>query len=155
MDECIARLTTPENCEQFARNVQNDHPELAQQARRRAVELRADAHATKLGVTNAVEREALRVIYAYEEILFKKHGRKVRANYTWRMVKDHGIIGAVERAVNRPTDASGYLALVEMNMQDIAFEAVVLRHPDHFSAEAVQRSAQRLKEWQEPTTVQS
>jgi hypothetical protein len=65
------------------------------------------------------------------------------------VVKRHGVIGAVERAVNRPTDASGYLALVEMKMQDITFEAVVLEHRDCFSAEAVQRSGERLKSWQE------
>jgi hypothetical protein len=34
-------------------------------------------------------------------------------------------------------------------MQDIAFKPVVLRQPDHFSAEAVQRSAARLKDRQE------
>jgi hypothetical protein len=149
MDERVARLTTQEDCEQLARNVQKDHPELAQEARRRALELRADAHAKTLGLNGPVEKEALQAIYAFEEVLSKKNGKRTHASGTWQMVKRHGIIGAVERAVNRPTDASGYLALAEMKMQDITFEAVVLRHPDRFSAEAVQRSAERLKGWQE------
>ena len=149
MDDRVARLTTPNECEQFARNVEKAQPELAQAARRRAVELRADARAMALGLNDPVELEALQAIYAYEEVLSKKNGRRTSAGRTWPMVKQHGIIRAVERAVNRRTDASGYLALAEMKMQDITFEAVVLRHPRRFSAEAVRRSAERLKNWQQ------
>jgi hypothetical protein len=148
MDEKVARLMTPEDCEQFARNVQKDHPELTQEAHRRAVELRADARAKTLGLNGPVEREALQAIYAYEEVLSKKNGKPTHASRTWQMVTRHGIIGTVERAVNRRTDASGYLALVEMQMQDITFESVVLRHPDDFSADAVRCSEERLKGWQ-------
>jgi hypothetical protein len=63
------------------------------------------------------------------------------------MVKRHGIIEAVERAVNRKKETIGYTALVEMGMQDFAFEAVVMRHPELFSQGAVARSKQRLREW--------
>ena len=149
MDERVTRLTTSDDCEQFARNVQEDHPELAREALRRAVQLRADARAKTLGLNGTVEREALQAVCAYEEVLSKKNGKRTAASRTWQMIKRRGIIGAIERAVNRQTDASGYLALAEMKMQDITFEAVVLRHPDHFSAEAVERSAERLKDWQE------
>jgi hypothetical protein len=41
----------------------------------------------------------------------------------------------------------GYTALVEMGLQDKAFEAVVLRHPDVFSAAAIRRSKERLRNW--------
>jgi hypothetical protein len=43
MDERIARLKTADECEQFALNVQDRLPELARDARRRGVELRAAA----------------------------------------------------------------------------------------------------------------
>jgi hypothetical protein len=62
-DPRITRLKTPEDCEQFAKNVEAEHPELAKLARRRAVELRA----LKYGATTDVEREALQCIYAFEE----------------------------------------------------------------------------------------
>jgi hypothetical protein len=62
------------------------------------------------------------------------------------MIKRHGIIGAVERAVNRPTETSGYRALVDMGLEQYAFEAVILRHPQVFSAEAVEHSRQRISE---------
>ncbi|MFX0201727.1 MAG: hypothetical protein ACFFCW_36905 [Candidatus Hodarchaeota archaeon] len=144
MDERVARLETPEECEQFAINVENCLPDLALAARRRAVELRAAQH----GATSAAELEALQAVYAYERVLCEKHGKTVRASRTWQMIKRHGIITAVERAVNRKDVTSGYKALVEMDMPDFAFEAVVCRHPSLFSAEALKRSRERLEEWE-------
>jgi hypothetical protein len=143
MDETIARFTTPEACEQFALNVEARSPARALEARRRAVELRALSH----GATTAAEREALQAIYAYERTLFKKHGKHQQASYTWRMVERVGIIAAVESAVSRRTETAGYRALIAEGMQDMAFESVVLRHPDAFSAEAVEKSKKRLEEW--------
>ena len=144
MDDRISKLTTPEECEQVALNVEARLPELAREAHRRAVELRAAAH----GATSKAEREALEAVYAYEKVLSAKHGKNVRASRTWQMIKRHGIIIAVERAVNRPKETAGYKALVDMGMQDFAFEAVVCRHPSVFSPEALKRPQDRLKEWQ-------
>jgi putative zinc finger/helix-turn-helix YgiT family protein len=143
MDERVARLKTPDECEQFALNVQNRLPDLARAARRRAVELRAAAH----GALSAVERAALEAVYAYERVLSQKRGKKIRANRTWQMIKKHGITGTVERAVSSKRDPAGYTALAEMGMQDLAFEAIVVRYPAVFSEEAVSRSAERLREW--------
>ena len=143
MDERVARLETPEECEQFAINVEKRLPELAQAARRRAVELRAAKH----GAVSDVEREALQAVYAYERVLSAKRGKTTHASRTWQMIKRHGITGTVERAVNRPDVTSGYTALVEMGMPDFAFEAVVCRHPNEFSADALARSEERMKKW--------
>jgi hypothetical protein len=142
MDETVRRLTTPEECEQFIKNVQEQYPALALEARRKAVELRAARH----GARTAAEREALRAVYAYEEALSAKRGRKTRASRTWQMIERHGIIKAVERAVNRSQETLGYATLVEMNMQDFAFEHVVLRYPDLFNPETIQRAKARLDE---------
>jgi hypothetical protein len=61
MDDRIGRLKSPEGAEQFAINVETmGHHELAVAARRRAVELRAEAH----GAKSAVERECLEAVYA-------------------------------------------------------------------------------------------
>lgn len=143
MDERVTRLKTPEECEQFALNVQSRLPELARVARRRAVELRAAAH----GATTIAEREALEAIYAYERVLYNRHGRNIRASRTWQMIKHHGIIAAVEQVVKRKADSVGYKSLVEMGMQDLAFEVVVLRHPEVFSQEAIAQASERLKDW--------
>lgn len=68
---------------------------------------------------------------------------------TWQMIKRWGIIIAVERAVNRSKETAGYKALIDMGMQDFAFEAVICRHPNVFGPEALKRSKERMKEWQQ------
>jgi hypothetical protein len=92
-----------------------------------------------------------RRFYAYERVLSGTHGKKTRASRTWQMIDRHGILPAVERVVSRSADSAGYAALVKMGLQDMAFEAVVLRHPDLFSAEAVARSNERLRDWMAAT----
>lgn len=46
------------------------------------------------------------------------------------------------------TETQGYTALVEMDLEDFAFEAVILRYPDLFSDDAVAKSKERLSEWE-------
>lgn len=141
MDELIAKLKTPEECIVFEKNVtERGRPDLALAARKRAVELRAISY----GATNDVERECLEAIYAYEQVLSAKNGKKTLASRTWQMIKRHGIIEAVERAVNRKDDPYGYTALVQMGLENYAFEAVILRHPSAFSPAAVQHSQTRV-----------
>ena len=144
MDERVTHLKTPEECEQFVRNVQGRLPELALQARQRAVELRAASAAVRRGVTTAVEREALAAVYAYEAVKSLR-GRKFTASRTWQMIDRHGIIEAVERTVCRTKETAGYEALMAAGMEMFAFEAVVLRYPNVFSSEAVAQSTKRLK----------
>lgn len=141
-EQWIADLKTPEACESFARNAERQgRKDLVVLAHRRAVELRAAGH---LAVTNA-EKEALRAVYAYEEALARKNGTRHRANRTWQMIKRHGIISAVERAVNRSEETQGYKALAEIGMQDYSFEAVVLRYPDLFTPETISRAKERVQ----------
>lgn len=144
MDDRIHRLKTPEECERFAKNAAaRNRSDLAMEAQRRAIELRAAAQ----NAATQAEREALQAIYAYEEVLQRKNGRRTRASRTWQMIDRHGILGAVERAVNRDSTSTGYTALVEMGLQDLAFEAVVLRHPEAFSEETIARARERLQGW--------
>lgn len=144
MDERIKRLDTVKKCENFAKNAaERGRPDLAQEALQRAVELRADKHKA----TTAAEKEALQAIYAYEELLTNKNGRRTRATRTWQMIDRHGILEAVERAVNRPVETQGYTMLKVMGLEEYAFEAVILRNPEVFSEKAIQVSRERLSEW--------
>ena len=142
MDERVARLKTPAECDSFIRNVQAAHPNLALEARLRAVQLRAAGH----GAETQAELEALEAVYAYEAALSRRNGKKTRASRTWEMIKRRGIIQAVDAIVQRPTETVGYTTLLEMGLKDFAFENVVLRHPGLFSTEAVDRSQRRVKE---------
>lgn len=139
--EQIARLETVQKCETFEQNaLKKDRPDLAVAARKRAVEIRAAAH----GAKSKAERECIEAIYAYEQVLSARNQRKTSASRTWPMVERHGIIGAVERAVCRKDETLGYAALAEMGLEDYAFEAVVVRYPKLFSAEAIAQSQARI-----------
>ena len=144
-DERVLRLKTPQDCEQFALNVADRLPEFAVAARRRAITLHAEAH----GAASAPEREALEAVYAYERALSAKNGRKTRASRTWPMIRKHGILRTIEKTVDRADDPLGYRLLEQLNLQDLAFEAIVLRHPEAFSEAAVERSRERLDAWRD------
>ena len=139
----------PEECAILRENARGQgRTDLAVQARKRAIEMRA----LDYGVTNQVERECLEAVYAYEFVLKEQKGRTTRAVRTWQRIKRHGIIGAVERAVNRPKETQGRRALADFGLRQYAFEAVILRHSHVFSAQAVERSRQRMVESHPPNT---
>jgi hypothetical protein len=143
MDHRVERLRTPAECESFAKNaIDRKRPDLALAARRKAVEMLASAHETE----SPLEAEALAAVYAHEALLTRRNGKKTRATGTWQAIKRYGIVGAVQRAVNRPAEAASYDALLEMGMEDWAFEAVILRHTAAFSDEAVAKAKARLAE---------
>lgn len=142
MSEIISKLKTPEECTILEKNaVAGGRVDLAVAARKRALELKAQ----QFGSTSDIEKECLKAIYAYEKILTEKNGRNTRASRTWQMIERHGIIGCVERSVNREVDAAGYTALLKMGLEDFAFESVVVRNPEVFSEQAVQHAMDRLE----------
>lgn len=143
MNDIIQKLKTPDECMQLAKNVRERNPELAQKARRRAVELRAISYKS----TSKVELELLKALYAYEEVLSEKNKRKTSASRTWQMIKRHGLIRAAERAVDRKIEPAGYILLAEMGMHDLTFEAVIVRYPESFSEDVVARAKERLREF--------
>jgi hypothetical protein len=97
----------------------------------------------------AVAQECLLAISAYEKAQSEKKGRRFRATRTRPMLNRRGVIGAIEQSVaGKEDDPSGYRVLAEMKMEDMTFEALVLRHPELFSLKARQRASKRLKECQ-------
>jgi hypothetical protein len=142
MDYRVERLRTPAECEIFAKNaIARNHPELALAAHRKAIDLQVSTHETG----SAVEAEGLAAVYAYEALLTRRNGKKTRATATWQAVKRYGIIEAVQRAVSRPADEStSTVTLRDLGLEDLAFEALVIRHEASFSAAAIEASKARL-----------
>lgn len=144
MHEKVVRLKTHEDCESFAKNVEEEHPDLAREARRRAVELKAAA----FGAQSQAEREALQAVYAAEAALSAKNGKKTRASRTWQSIARWGLLQTVERVVCSRKETDAYKALVDMDMADFTFESVVVRHPNEFSAETLACAQKRLADQQ-------
>jgi hypothetical protein len=140
VDTRVLKLKTPEDCEKFAKNAEKLHPDIAKEARRRGVELRAAAY----GAKSDAEREALAAIFAVEEVKSTR-SRRAHASRTWQSVKRHGILETVERVVRRAKATEGYAALVAAGMDDFTFEAVVIRHEALFEPSTVERARQRVE----------
>lgn len=142
LDSVVMKLKTPDECEIFARNaIERGRTGLAIDARKRAVQLRAAAYSA----VSEVENECIQAIFAYEEALSDKNGKKTKANRTWQMIKRHGIVAAVERAISRPIDTLGYETLRDLGLDDFTFEAVVLRHPEQFSEKTVEIAKSKVR----------
>ena len=139
----VARLKTVEECEQFSANMASNI-KLVQAATRRKIEIELGSHDN----VSDVERDVWAVLYSYEEVLFIKHGKRLKAAYTRRAIENHGALGAVEIIVcGRSGDDVGFSRLVAAGLPDMTFEAVVLRHPQHFSAQAIEQAEAKLKSW--------
>lgn len=121
MHELVERINEPELCYVFARNARKrGHPELALQAYRRAVDLRAERHET----ATEAEFAAARAIYAYEEALGYSKGKRTRATGTWQMVNRHGLLTAIQKRIESRSGDDILPVLRELGMEDYSFDAV-------------------------------
>ena len=55
-----------------------------------------------------------------------------------------GVIKALDDMVSYEDVTDGFRALAKMGLMECAFEAVILRHPEHFSAKTVAHAKARL-----------
>jgi len=133
MHELVLRIKDPELCYVFAKNAtKRGHPELALQAHRRAVDLRAEQH----GTTAEAELAAVRAIYAYEEALSHHKGKRTRATGTWQMVRKQGVFAAINKRLEGRHADDMSEELKALGMEDYSFEAVRKAYPDAFEAMA-------------------
>jgi len=130
MHELVRRISKPELCYVFAKNAVNrGHPELAAQAYRRAVDLRAQAHDD----ATEAEHAALRSIYAYEEALSFVKGKRTRATGTWQMVNKHGVFPTLHKRLGARVVEDVKPILKELGMEDYSFDSVRESFPEAFT----------------------
>ena len=134
MHELVLRIKKPELCYVFARNAFNrGHDDLAIQAYRRAVDLKAEAHEE---VTSEAELMALRAFYAYEEAMSYGQRKRKRATGTWQMVNRIGILPTLDKRVQGKTGEDIQTALKLLNMEDYGFEAIARAYAEDLQAAA-------------------
>lgn len=140
MHEKVFRLKTPEDCESFAKNVEEKYPDLAREARHQAVELKA----TPYGNEKESERDAYRPCRRLKLRCRDKNVKKTRASRTWQSIARWARPETVERVVCNRKETDADKALVDMDMADFTFESVVVGHPNDFNAETVACAQKRL-----------
>ena len=121
MDERVLRISKPELCYVFAQNaLKRGHDDLALQAYRRAVDLRAEGHE----VESEAERMTLKAFYAYEEALSYGQRKRKRATGTWQMVNRIGLLPTLLKRLDSKTTTDVQTALKLLKMEDYSFQAV-------------------------------
>jgi len=121
MHELVIRIKTPELCYVFARNATaRGHEDLALQAYRRAVDLKAEAHA----VETEAELMALKSFYAYEEALSWGQRKRKRATGTWQLVNRIGVLPTLQKRLASGAGDKVLPVLKELKLDDYAFQAV-------------------------------
>jgi len=142
LDQRIARLKTPQDARQFAKNARRlGHPELEAEALQRSRELQA----IEQGFISPAEQAIAVALYAYEEEQSRVKGRTFRAHRTRQMLERHGALVAAERMVLNRQPSTGFGVLEEAGLQELSFEAIVSRFPDEFSPDAIAAAHARLE----------
>jgi hypothetical protein len=143
-DISIDNLKSERECERFSINaVNNGRSDLVKRINRKSIDLLVEKYPGYASLRE-VEIESLKATYSYEKILRLKNGRRTRASYTWRSIKNHGIIGGIDRIVSNARDTLGFTHLSEMRLKDYSFEAIVLKYPKAFSNSAVEQASFRI-----------
>lgn len=140
-DDFLDKLQTPEGCEQFALNVEARKPLAAAAARAKRFRLLAGRHDD---ATTEVVVQGIQAVYAYEGALSRTRKKKVRASRTWQKIDRVGVVQTLEDVVKRKKETEAFRTLASMDLLEFSFEAVVLRHPDNFSTDAIARARERL-----------
>lgn len=122
MHELVLRIKQAPLCYVFAENaLKQGHEELATQAYRHAVDLRAAAHDE---VCSEAEKAALKAFYAYEEALSYGLRKRKRATGTWQMVSRIGILPTLSKRLESKEVATLLPVLKKLKMEDYSFQAV-------------------------------
>jgi predicted HNH restriction endonuclease len=93
------------------------------------------ARYTKLDLSNlnAAEEKIVAAVSAYVGI---KKAKGSHSEYTFRQIRNRGLIGAAEHAVSRSSPTEGFQTLIEEDRGEISYEQIVLDHPEFFSKRA-------------------
>ena len=86
-----------------------------------------------------IHDEIERAIQQYEQIIVHAASR------TRQMIDRYGEIQALSRLMISADLQQGFKALRDRNQLDLTFEAIVVRHPEAFSDEAVEAARWRLE----------
>lgn len=81
---------------------------------------------------------------AYEEYLYEKNNKKVKATYIRRKQKKAGTMKTIIDAVNKNEVQEGLELLVDMGSTEFSMEAIVLEFPNEFPNETVKNAKKKL-----------
>lgn len=91
-----------------------------------------------------IEYAVWQSIFALEDLESRKKGKTVRLQRTRNMIKDKGEIGTAAHLVCKPNASAGFQMLLDYELPELTFEALVVEHKDRFEAAVIQAAERRL-----------
>ena len=123
-------------------------------------DLKAAEHETD----SFIVRGYYRFLYAYEQALTEKNGKRTNAGFLKKAVTNRieqnggdaekGIVAALTELVTKKGASSGYQFLMYSGQSELTAEHLVKENPQRFSKEAVTAATEKLNSW-EPSMADS
>lgn len=145
----VSYLKTRDDCAQLAENAGEKFPHLVVAARQRSVEVQVNA----MNLDSVLRRDIWSVVYAQEEAIYVRNGRRLRASRTLGCIANRGELGAVAYIVTQ-SGGESFEYLNSLGLGNYTFEAVVLRHPEHFASDVVEEARRKLDGRRRPDTAE-
>ena len=115
-------------------------PSIMQAALKRAIDLRAEGFEPNDDFEDAV----FHALAGYEIVLSIKNNRRVAANRTRNLLKRRTPQEALEFLVSVSNEIYGFQTLADMQLAEFTFESVVVRFPNLFTPEQIEKAQRRL-----------
>jgi hypothetical protein len=115
-------------------------PSIMRAALKRAIELKAAG----FDPDGDFEEAVFHALAGYEIALSIKNNRRVAANRTRNLLKRRTPQEALEFLVSVSNESYGFQTLADMQLAEFTFEGVVVRFPNLFTPEQVEKAQRRL-----------
>lgn len=139
--EQIARCSEPALLKRWIENaVRQGNVTVERAARLRLYEVLPSA------TPGTLEYDVWQSIYALEDLESRKKGKTVRLQRTRNMIRDRKEAGTVAHLVSKRTASAGFQMLLDYELPELTFEALVLKHPAQFESGVRDAAADRLAE---------
>ena len=79
---------------------------------------------TKRSQLELLDNELRRMTLEYQRLQAKEQGKRSVGSRVYKMIADNGVVGTLEKLIERPTD--GLIFLIENDREDLAAEKLVL-----------------------------
>lgn len=136
----IARCSEPALLKQWIKNAQRQgNMTVERAARLRLYEILPSA------TPGTLEYDVWQSIYALEDLEGANKGKTVRLQRTRTMIRDKKEVGTVAHLVTKRTASAGFQMLLDYELPERTFEALVLKHPDKFDEAIAAAARNRLE----------
>jgi hypothetical protein len=140
----VSILKTPQEAQNLMDNARRlGHEELYQRAFARKCELEGKNREDE---SDPLVKDFWECIAAYEQLLYEKHGKRVRAQYTHRKIKKDGVLTTMQSWARKRGATMGFEMLSKSGQWKLTGEYLVVKYANRFAPEDVEAAKKRLHE---------